>query len=70
MSGQGQHSAASFPEAADAFGSGGGDKMSQQQQPQPPPQSAGGLNDLLGLGRMKFNAEVDSRFAVPMSNML
>ena len=70
MSGQGQHSAASFPEAADAFGSGGGDKMSQQQQPQSPPQSAGGLNDLLGLGRKKLNAEVDSRFAVPMSNML
>ena len=54
MSGQGQQSAASFPEAADAFG--GGDKTSQPPQQQP--QSAGGLNDLLGLGRMKFNAEV------------
>ena len=52
MSGQGQQSAASFPEAADAFGSGGGDKTSQQpQQQQQQPQSAGGLNDLLGLGR-------------------
>ena len=52
MSGQGQQSAASFPEAADAFGSGGGDKTLQQpQQQQQQPQSAGGLNDLLGLGR-------------------
>ena len=55
MSGQGQQSAASFPEAADAFGSGGGDKTlqqpQQQQQQQQQPQSAGGLNDLLGLGR-------------------
>ena len=62
MSGQGQLSAASFPEAAaaaDAFGGGGGD---QTAQPPQPAQSGGGLNDLLGLGRNSFKAEATAKF--------
>ena len=64
MSGQGQLSAASFPEAAaaaDAFGGGGGGGDQTAQPPQPA-QSGGGLNDLLGLERNSFKAEAKSEF--------
>ena len=60
ISGQGQLSAASFPEAAaDAFGGGGGDKSAQPPQPA---QSGGGLNDLLGLGRNSFKVQATAKF--------
>ena len=62
MSGQGQLSAASFPEAAsDAFGGGGGGGDKSAQPPQPA-QSGGGLNDLLGLGRNSFKVEATAEF--------
>ena len=63
MSGQGQLSAASFPEAAaDAFGGGGGGGGDKSAQPPQPAQSGGGLNDLLGLERNSFKAEAKSEF--------